>query len=218
MKQIQADLWQSTRHSSGILNTHAYLLRRPEGNALFYNTGNDADLDEIEALGGLQYQLLSHRDEAAPSLRRIRERFGSELCCSADEAAAVGSVAQPDILFGPSDRRLGDIEIIHTPGHTEGSVCFFYKSPHGKAYLFTGDTIFLWDGKWATLVLSDAGGSEAALADSLLRLRDLDPDLVMSSGFVGDAALGEVARGEWPRVIDDNMRRLAKQPSIERAD
>ncbi len=218
MKQIQADLWQSTRHSSGILNTHAYLLRLPEGNALFYNTGNNADLDEIEALGGLQYQILSHRDEATPSLRRIRERFGSRLCCSMAEAPAVGRVAQPDVLFEPSDQRLEDIEIIHTPGHTDGSLSFYYKSPHGKAYLFSGDTIFLWDGKWATLVLSDAGGSEAALADSLLRLRDLEPDLVMSSGFVGDAALAEVARGEWPRVIDDNVGRLAKQLSIERAD
>ena len=213
MKQLQEDLWQSTLHSSGILNMHAYFLRRPEGNALFYNTGDAADLDEIEGLGGLRFQLLSHRDEAAPSLRRISERFGSQLFGSALEAPAVRKVAPPDLLFGPSDRRLGDIEIIHTPGHTEGSLSFFYKSPHGKAYLFSGDTIFLWDSKWTTLVLSDAGGSEAALADSLLRLRGLGPDLVMSSGFVGDVALAELSGGEWPRVIDDNVSRLTKGSS-----
>ena len=213
MKQLQEDLWQSTLHSSGILNTHAYFLRRPEGNALFYNTGDDADLDEIEELGGLRFQLLSHRDEAAPSLRRISERFGSQLCCSALEAPTIRGAAPPDVLFGPGERRLDDIEIIHTPGHTEGSLSFFYKSPHGRAYLFTGDTIFLWDGKWATLVLSDAGGSDAALADSLLRLRDLDPDLVMSSGFVGDVALAKVSGGEWPRVIDDKVSRLTDASS-----
>ena len=213
MKQIEEDLWQSTLHSSGILNTHAYFLRRPKGNVLFYNTGNNGDLDEVEELGGLQCQILSHRDEAAPSLRRIRERFGSKLCCSTLEAPVIDKVARPDILFDPNDRRLDDIDIIHTPGHTEGSLSFFYKSPHGKAYLFTGDTIFLWDGKWATLVLSDAGGSEASLAESLLRLRDLDPDLVMSSGFVGNAALAEVAGGEWQRVIDDSVRRLTRESS-----
>ena len=132
MKQLQEDLWQSTLHSSGILNTHAYFLRRPEGNALFYNTGDDADLDEIEELGGLRFQLLSHRDEAAPSLRRISERFGSQLCCSALEAPTIRGAAPPDVLFGPGERRLDDIEIIQTPGHTEGSLSFFYRSPHGK--------------------------------------------------------------------------------------
>ena len=32
MKQLRRDLWQSTRHQSGILNAHAYFLERPEGN------------------------------------------------------------------------------------------------------------------------------------------------------------------------------------------
>ena len=71
----------------GTLNTHAYFLLRPEGNVLFYNTGNDDDLEEITELGGIQFQLLSHRDESGPSLNRIKDRFGSKLCCSALEAS-----------------------------------------------------------------------------------------------------------------------------------
>jgi len=35
----------------------------------------------------------------------------------------------------------------------------------------------------------------------------------MSSGFVGETALAEVAVGEWPRVIDANVRRLTRQSS-----
>ena len=211
MRRLEADLWQSTIHRSGILNTHAYFLKRPAGNVLFYNTGNDADLKEMKEQGGIRYQLLTHRDESGPSLRRIRERFGSELGCSAREAPIIGRDAPIDMVFEANDRRLGDIDILHTPGHTDGSVCFFYRSPHGKSYLFTGDTFFQRNGKWATFVLSKAGGSKASLAASLLMLRDLDPDVVLSSGFVGDVPFMEVTRDEWTAAIDDHAGRLTKE-------
>ena len=211
MKQLQEDLWQSTIHNMGMLNTHAYFLRRPEGNVLFYNTGNDDNLEQIAELGGIQFQLLSHRDESGSSLNRIKERFGSKLCCSALEAPMIGKDAQIDVTFQLRDHHLGDIEIIHTPGHTAGSICFFYKSPYGKSYLFTGDTIFQSNAKWATFVLPQAGGSKASLADSLLRLRDLNPDIVMSSAFVGDVSFVEIIGDEWAQAIDDNVRRLLKQ-------
>ena len=211
MKQLQEDLWQSAIHSMGTLNTHAYFLRRPDGNVLFYNTGNDGDLDQMAELGGIRFQLLSHRDESGPSLNRIKDRFGSRLCCSALEAAIIGNDAQVDVTFQAEDHHLGDIDIIHTPGHTEGSICFFYKSPYGKSYLFTGDTIFQSNGKWATLVFPKAGGSEAALAESLLRLRELKPDIVMCSAFVGDVSVVEVIGDEWAQAIDDNVSRLRKK-------
>ena len=119
--------------------------------------------------------------------------------------------APVDVIFEEGDCSLEDIEILHTPGHTDGSICFFYRSPIGKSYLFTGDTIFQWNGQWATLVLRNAGGSNEALAESLLRLRDLEPDVVLWSGFVGDASFAEVTREEWKKAIDQaswqlNMR------------
>ena len=195
----------------GPLNTHAYFLRRPEGNVLFYNTGNEGDLDQMAELGGIRFQLLSHRDESGPSLNRIKDRFGSRLCCSDVEAPIIGNDAPVDVAFQVEDHHLGDIDIIHTPGHTEGSICFFYKSPYGKSYLFTGDTIFQSGGKWATLAFPQAGGSKASLADSLLRLRDLNPDVVMSSAFVGDVSVVEVIGDKWVQAIDDNVSRLRKK-------
>ena len=212
MKQLQEDLWQSTIHSMGTLNTHAYFLLRPEGNVLFYNTGNDDDLEKIAELGGIRFQLLSHRDESGPSLNRIKDRFGSKLCCSALEAPIVGKDVQVDVTFQAEDHHLGDVDIIHTPGHTVGSICFFYKSPYGKSYLFTGDTIFQSGGKWATLVFPKAGGSKALLAESLLRLRELKPDIVMCSAFVGDVSIVEVIGDEWAQAVDDNVSRLRKEP------
>ena len=209
MTRLQPDLWQTARRSAGMVNTHAYVLTHPDGNVLLYNTDNDDDLQRMEALGGIRYQLLSHRDEAGPSLKRIRDRFRSTLCCSRREAPAVAEHAAVDLAFDDGDHRLGDIEVIATPGHTAGSLCFRYASPHGKAYLFTGDTMFPWNGKWATLVLADAGGSEAALAASLARLRGLAPDLVMSSGFVGSVGLVDITqRDEWDAAIDAEIHRL----------
>lgn len=209
MKQLQPDLWQSTIHRAGILNTHAYFLSRPAGNILFYNTGNEADLREMTALGGIAYQLLTHRDEAGPSQARIRARFGCKLGCSAIEAPFVSASGKPDLLFGPSDDRIEDVTIIHTPGHTDGSVCFFYRSPYGGSYLFSGDTIFQWDGEWSTLVLPGSGGSAADLAQSLTKLREVSPNLVMSSGFVGEVAYREVTREGWTAVLDATIARLA---------
>ena len=209
MKQLQPDLWQSTIHRAGILNTHAYFLARPAGNILFYNTGNEADLQEMAERGGVAYQLLTHRDEAGPSQARVRDRFGSRLGCSAIEAPFVSPHGKPDLLFGPGHDRIEDVAIIHTPGHTDGSICFSYRSPYGKSYLFSGDTIFQWDGEWSTLVLPGSGGNAADLARSLTRLKEISPDLVMSSGFVGEVAYREVTRVGWTAVLDATIARLA---------
>ena len=35
------------------------------------------------------------------------------------------------------------VRVVHTPGHTEGSVCFFIRPTKGPPLLFTGDTLFL---------------------------------------------------------------------------
>ncbi len=45
---------------------------------------------------------------------------------------------------------------------------------------------------------------------SLLQLRDIDPDLVLSSGFVGDVAMAAVTRETWTEAIDETVRRLKR--------
>ena len=208
MKQLAEDLWQSTIHRARILNTHAYFLERPAGNILFYNTGHEDDLRQMSERGGIALQLLTHRDEAGPFQARIRDRFGCRLGCSAIEAPFVARYGRPDLEFGPYADRVDDVAILHTPGHTDGSICFFYPSPSGKSYLFSGDTIFQWDGEWSTLVLRNAGGTADDLAESLAKLKEISPDLVMSSGFVGEVAYREVTRDEWIEVLDARIEVL----------
>jgi hydroxyacylglutathione hydrolase len=65
--------------------------------------------------------------------------------------------------------RFGDVrlDVLHTPGHTEGSVCLVAA---GEGVLFSGDTLFA--GGWGRVDLP--GGDAAAMADSLARLGGLE--------------------------------------------
>src|SRR4051812_47212462 len=61
--------------------------------------------------------------------------------------------------------RFGDLRltVLHTPGHTEGSVCLLAGD---EGYLFSGDTLFA--GAWGRTDLP--GGDERAMTESLARL------------------------------------------------
>ena len=108
------------------------------------------------------------------------------------------------MLFDSPPREFlgGDIEVIHTPGHTNNSVCYRYRSPHGKTYLFTGDTIYLDNGEWKTIVVADDGGDEAELASSLLSLKDLQVDVVICSVSIGEMRIVEVTPDAWWNIIN----------------
>jgi glyoxylase-like metal-dependent hydrolase (beta-lactamase superfamily II) len=210
MKQLYDDLWQTdVSHPFPGLNTHAYFLRCDKGNVLFYNTGHEAEIRHIADLGGIKYQYLSHRDEIGGSLKIIKQRFGSALCCGADELAATEASCEVDVAFSKRERHFAGIEIIPTPGHTQGSISFLYEAPRGLTYLFTGDTLFQGNGRWETLFFASAGGSATDLANSLRLYREMHPDVVISSGSSsGNLAVVEVEQAEWVEAIDENIRRL----------
>jgi hydroxyacylglutathione hydrolase len=210
MKQIYPDLWQTgPEHPFPSVITHAYCLVRGGGNVLFYSSGITENHQHVQDLGGIIRQYLSHRDEAGSALVRIKQMFGSALCCHRLEEKAVREVCPVDLTFQAREIHLGDIEVIPTPGHTDGSTCFLYKSPHGKTYLFTGDTIYPNDNAWGTLVWPGAGGSTSDLRDSLKQLRNLEPNVVISSASVGRWAFKEMSHGEWQVVVEQALRSLS---------
>ncbi|WP_420590676.1 MBL fold metallo-hydrolase [Bacterioplanoides sp.] len=210
MKQLRPDLWQTSCYQSGMLSSHAYYLQTEQGNLLIYNTADPSELEQITALGGIDAQLVTHRDEATPSLARIQQQFQSRLFCSEKELVSVAKYARAEVVTEADSGDFYGIQILATPGHTDGSLCFYYESPFGDHYLFTGDTIFLWNGQWSTLVVSSAGGSAEDLKTSLKQLRDLRPQLVMSSGFVGDQGLAEMKSDDWPAVVDAAIEQLER--------
>lgn len=198
MKPVLSDLWE-TRTDSPFpgLTTHAYLWT-PAG-ILFYSTATDAEFDDLAERGGVCHQYLSHRDEAGPMLGRITERFGSTLHAAAADLPDITRHAHVDV---PSEGRhvdSNDIEIIPTPGHSPGSVCYRVDGADGS-YLFTGDTLFRdAEGRWRAGYIdgfhqpSDAG----TIADSLRTLVGLSPDYVISSAFAGDSAVHRIDAGLW---------------------
>jgi hydroxyacylglutathione hydrolase len=210
MKQLYEDLWQTiAEHPFGDrTSTHAYLLTRADGNVLFYGTrGFVDDMEQIEKLGGITRQYLSHRDEAGPGLLAIKERFGSKLYCHKLDASAANAVCPVDVQLDAREIHLGSIEIIPTPGHTPGSTCFLASSPNGRRYLLTGDSIFPYGPAWGTYV---SRGRRKTLRESLLLLRDLAPDVVMSSACSSDVCVRAMSAGQWASIVDDVTRSLGR--------
>ncbi|MBR2353288.1 MAG: MBL fold metallo-hydrolase [Clostridia bacterium] len=93
--------------------------------------------------------------------------------------------------FGSADHLLEDgdriplgntyVEVIHTPGHTPGSVCYLCDDS-----LLTGDTLFADTYGRCDLY----GGSEAMMAASLASLRNLNPRLTVYPGHGRSETLG----------------------------
>jgi hypothetical protein len=210
MKQIFEDLWQTTvEHPFHGVNTHAYLLVQETSNVLFYSSGMRVDYPQIQSLGGIAYQYVSHRDEVGPALAEIKNLFGSKLCCHVLEEPSVKKMASVDYLFDKRETLMGNIEIIPTPGHTNGSVCFLVHSRTGKTYLFTGDTIYMNHGKWDTRVNGYGGGSKADLKKSLAILQGLGPAVIISSASEGDVPFIEVSKEEWESVLGNIILKIS---------
>ena len=67
------------------------------------------------------------------------------------------------------------LDVLHTPGHTPGSVCLTLRD---EAALFSGDTLFAGGPGRVDL----AGGDPGAMVGSLARLAGLDPTLRVLPG------------------------------------
>lgn len=214
MQQIYPDLWQTRPEQPHPrypdLVTGAYLITRGDGNILLYSSGHEDEYARIAALGGVDRQYLSHVDEAGPALSVVRARFGAKLCAPAREAAAIekASGVRPDILLGAPESHANGIEIVPAPGHTVGSTCFRYRSPHGKTYLFTGDTIGRGrDGTWQAGYI-DGISDRRRLVDTLRMLADVAADVVISSAWAARFPVNEVTPAAWRAAVDEALKPL----------
>ncbi len=81
--------------------------------------------------------------------------------------------------------RFGEIrlQVLHTPGHTPGSVCLLSND---DGLLLSGDTLFA--GGWGRTDLP--GGSEAAIAESLVRLSELEAPVTVLPGHGPSTTIG----------------------------
>ncbi len=108
------------------------------------------------------------------------------------------SVPAIDLAEG-SKIRFGEVtlDVLHTPGHTEGSVCLLAAS---ERLVLTGDTLFA--GSWGRTDL--AGGSEDQMVESLARLSALTDDLKVLPGHGRQTTLG--AERPWLEQVKQSRR------------
>lgn len=148
------------RLTVGALDTNCYIIRDNETDAaLVIDPGGDAYVIKSALLDMRAYPaaiLLTHGHfdhilalddlRTAKTVVCIHEK-DAEMLSESDliSPSMLGYNPWPfqkaDVLFGDGDRNVSfagfDFEVIHTPGHTEGSVCYLFGD-----LLFTGDTLF----------------------------------------------------------------------------
>jgi len=115
----------------------SYLIVRPpiEGGNVLIDSPRFASqlVKRIEALGGVDQMLLTHKDDVADH-GLFRQRFDCRRLMHADDCAVRLGVEQ--VIRGEEPVQLDDdLLAIPVPGHTRGHVVYLYKNK----FLFTGD-------------------------------------------------------------------------------
>ncbi|HET6379863.1 MAG TPA: MBL fold metallo-hydrolase [candidate division Zixibacteria bacterium] len=185
----------------GPWQTNAYLVwdgRSPDALVLDPGMGAAGPLMERVQTSGLRLHLIAnshghidHIFDNAP----LKRASGAPLAIHPDDAYRLdgrntygfeveAAVAERELREG-EQVRVGDLvfDVLHTPGHTEGSVCL-YEERHGL--LLSGDVLFA--GSYGRTDLP--GGSDEDMVRSLSRLaRELPPSVRVLPGHGPETAL-----------------------------
>lgn len=120
---------------------NAYLIVCPQTNESLIIDAPLGPEKIIEEAKGTRVKaiLITHRHrDHLEGLKEITDATGAPMAAHPDDAADMP--VSPDILVNDGDTiRAGTVEVrvIHTPGHTPGSVCYLASN-----HLFTGDTLY----------------------------------------------------------------------------
>lgn len=113
----------------------------------------------------------------------------------------VPSVPAVDLAEG-GEVRFGEIRlrVLHTPGHTEGSVCLLHVD---DGILFSGDTLFA--GGWGRVDLP--GGDPAQMVESIGRLLSLEDQVNVLPGHGQGTTMAR--ERAWMELVRDGGRLFA---------
>ncbi len=179
--------------------------------AVIIDPGGDADrIREIAEHHDLTVKAIIHTHAHLDHIggtRDVKEAHGGEVCLHKDDLSLYQGFKVQAAMFGlsagdvaPIDRFIdhGDgiafgrheAKVIHTPGHTQGSVCFELVVD-GKTIVFAGDTLFRRGIGRTDL----PGGNARQLLQSIrTRLYKLDPEALVIPGHGPNTTIVEESR------------------------
>jgi len=134
---VDENVYHCGYHSELSFGAASYLILRPDGNLLIDSPRFTPPLvKRLEALGGVRYMYLTHRDDVADH-QKFHDHFGCDRLLHTDDITpATANIEIP--LTGTAPivlAALPDVQIIPVPGHTRGHTVALYRD----RYLFTGD-------------------------------------------------------------------------------
>jgi glyoxylase-like metal-dependent hydrolase (beta-lactamase superfamily II) len=148
----------------------------------------------------LKYLLVTHGHPShLGSIRLTKENLGGALCLhpsDTDLLKEADSGLLPDILVKDNNSlKFGNtiLKILHTPGHTPGSLCFYWRE--GKA-LFTGDTLL--KGEFGKI---QGPHSMGLMLRSLKRLNGLIPP--KTTVYPGHGPMTTLSKEAWLDTLDN---------------
>jgi len=138
--------------------------------------------------------------------RDVKEAHGGDICLHKDDLFLYDGIKMQAAMFGWNPRETLPVEryiehgdeivfgkntalVMHTPGHTPGSVCFRLEH-EGKNYLFAGDTLFR-----RSIGRTDLPGGDSRTIVKSIReqLYHLDPDTLVIPGHGENTTIAEEA-------------------------
>lgn len=190
--------------SHGIFDSNTYILSDDKECVVIDSGVNPGEIMHIVESNGLQvkYIILTHGHfDHIYHVQSLKEKTGAQLCIHEDELALYqnpdmnGSMMfgagrevkapAPDILLKDGQvLQVGALrlEIIHTPGHSPGSICILCGD-----MLFSGDTLFAM-----SIGRTDfPGGSARAMSESLhKKLFTLEDNITVYPGHGPKTSIG----------------------------
>ncbi len=172
-------------------NGYLFFLDDHQTAALIDPAGLPATILDAIADGpfALRYILITHRhaDHCDATADISRAFPQAEIVMHRADVAAIGSLgSRTTLVRDGNELGFGDaasIRMIHTPGHTDGSTCFLFRST-----LFTGDTLFAGS-------VGGITGPTATYRDILdavrFKLFALDDATVIAPGHGPPSTIGE---------------------------
>jgi glyoxylase-like metal-dependent hydrolase (beta-lactamase superfamily II)/ferredoxin len=132
---IADNVYHCGYHSEKSYAAASYLIQHPDGNILIDSPRFTPPLvKQIEAMGGIKYLYLTHRDDVADH-QKFHDRFGCDRILHRDDITTDTSSVERQLTGTDPISLTADVTIIPVPGHSRGHTVLLYNNK----FLFTGD-------------------------------------------------------------------------------